>query len=111
MPRFETLRLAEGAVVHERREPRVPHLVQPVAPNRPACLLCGAAADTHLQHDGSAGRQIDRTVIIYDGEAVGDDFDKLHGTLLRRRPQCKNIARANPSENDGWLPRERRHFG
>ena len=47
--------------------------------DRPARLLCGATPDAHLQHDGRAGRQIDRASIAGGGEAVGDDLDNLHG--------------------------------
>jgi hypothetical protein len=127
LPRFEPLRFPERAEVDERGQSWMMHFLQLVAPTRPACLLGCAAADANLQHYTCASRQIDRTSVACDAEAVGDDPDNLHGSpptftavlVLRTaglRGECSAVgARTSPARivrgNGGWRPGQRRNFG
>ncbi len=93
VPRLEEAVPADGAVVHQRDDVRMPERRQRRTSRRPRSLLATAGGRNPLQPDGRACRQIDGPTRSPHDEPIRED-QRRHGTVL-----CKIVAaRRNRAE-------------
>ena len=111
-PCFEPMRIADTAVVDERRDRRVTNPVKSVAARRPASLFSRAAADADLHDDGYAARQIDRASIGGDEKTICHNSIPVYWCCRQSRTvECKKTARAIPWRTAPRGPGVCRNFG